>query len=169
VTEQRHLNDFVVRVAKRHRATTTLSQHGADDVWARLRDGASGSTPKPIRGSLSQLDFGQVGPTPASAWIGRLSPPAANSTIVVAPMEFDAPPIVLMTDDDDDDGGDAPIPSPVLAPVPPPAPAGATMAGSQLKTAYGGTQAEIDDRTRDRNTRKNAARRVKRAAAKASH
>jgi hypothetical protein len=166
-TESRHLDSLVSRTAKRHRAVNTLNQHGAEDVRARLRDGASDPASKPLRSVLPQLDFGQVGPTPVSAWIGRLTPSAANSTIVVAPTEFDAPPIVLMTDDDDG-GGDAPMP-PVLAPVPPPAPAGATMAGSQLITNQGGTQAEIDARTRDRNARRNAAKRVKRAAAKAPH
>jgi hypothetical protein len=103
-----------------------------------------------------------------SAWVGRPTPSAANSTIVVAPMEFDAPPIVLMTDDDDC-GGDAPIPPPVLALAPPPAPAGATMAGSQLITNQGGTQAVIHARTKDRNARRNAAKRAKRAAANALH
>jgi hypothetical protein len=167
-TEPRHIDSLVDRTCKRHRASNTLSQHGADDVWARLRDGASDPASKPLRSVLPQLHLGQVGPTPMSAWVGRLAPSAANSTIVVAPMEFDALPIVLMTDDDDG-GGDAPIPQPVLALAPPPAPAGATMAGSQLITNQGGTQAVIHARTKDRNARRNAAKRAKRAAANASH
>jgi hypothetical protein len=89
----------------------------------------------------------------------RLPPHAANSTIVV-PMEFDAPPIVLMTDDDVDDGGgcggggdadgDTPIPPPVLAPVPP--------------RSYGGALAEADARKRVRDARRNAGKRARRAA-----
>jgi hypothetical protein len=48
LVEPRHLEELNARIFQRARAQATPNQHGAPEVWDRLRSGASGAAPKTL-------------------------------------------------------------------------------------------------------------------------
>jgi len=88
-TEVRHVDELADRVGKRSRARAALTEHGADEVRARLQTGSSGPAPAPLRGLLPSFNLGHIGPTPLCGTVGRLVLDAASTTIFA--MELDAP------------------------------------------------------------------------------